>query len=75
MLWSRATMPRLSGLVSTLILERPHCMPCLAEKTNATTREIEQALTTIGHLHRVTGRCRSCGNIGAVLYLDSGSEA
>jgi hypothetical protein len=70
MLSSPATMPRLSALVGALILERPLCMPCLTEKTSTTAREIEEALTTIEHVHRLTGRCRSCGNIGDVLYLD-----
>jgi hypothetical protein len=71
-------MPELSTLVTALILERPLCMPCLTEKTNATAGKIDEAIMNIEHLlervHRETGRCRSCGNVGAVLYLDRPSE-
>jgi hypothetical protein len=71
-------MSKLSSLVTALILERPLCMPCLTEKTNATAGTIDQALMNIDNVlervHRETGRCRSCGNVGAVLYLDRPSE-
>lgn len=71
-------MPDLTTLVTALILERPLCKPCLTEKTNATPAKIDRALMSIeralGRLHRETGRCRSCGNVGEILYLDRPGE-
>jgi hypothetical protein len=70
----RAGMPDLATLVTALITERPLCMPCLTEKTNTTPGKINRALMSIervlGRLHRETGRCHSCGNVGEILYLD-----
>jgi hypothetical protein len=59
-------------LVRTLIFERPLCMQCLVQQTGGRRRAVRAAINEISRkmfLHKEDGRCRSCEQIGPVLYF------
>ena len=66
-------MPQTAALIAALILERPLCFTCIAEKADTSEAAVEATLAIIApavQLHREhDGRCRACGNAGAVVSL------
>ncbi len=61
------------ALVTALIIDRPLCIRCLADKATSSPELVEQALARITHvltLHRVNGRCHACGGFRSVYYID-----
>src|SRR5262245_1422545 len=56
---------RRASLVTTLIMERPLCLQCIASKATATEAEVLDALASIQQsgldLRTEHGRCRACG--------------
>jgi len=55
--------------VTALALDRPMCLGCLVEATDATTRELEATIASIGRVltaHESIGRCSSCRDVGWV---------
>ena len=63
-------MPDLSPLVTALALDRPICLGCLVDQTGATTRTLAVAIAQISRVltaHEEVGRCRDCGDVGAVV--------
>jgi hypothetical protein len=67
-------MPEKAVLITALIMERPLCMDCLVARSLVPPTDIEASLLQIRRvleLRRVDEeRCRTCGNIGPVLYLE-----
>ena len=65
-------MPDSIASVTALILERPTCMSCLAEKSGYTSEEARIALEvieTVVTVHRdPSGHCHACGSVGLVVY-------
>ena len=63
-----------SNLITALILERPMCVTCLSHRAKLSVPATQAVLTVIGralHLHREdASRCRLCGTIGEVFYVD-----
>lgn len=65
-------MPANAAVITTLLLDRPMCLDCVALKTELSLNEIDNYLTAIAsrlELDRVIGRCRTCGNTGPVVSL------
>ena len=61
--------PRITSLITSLILDRPMCLPCIAAKSLVSVEMVESALETIATalvLQRGTGRCVACGEATAV---------
>jgi hypothetical protein len=57
-------MPERGALVAVLIVERPLCVECIADKSGIEIGEIEPLLRRIGtsiQLNRAVDRCRACG--------------
>lgn len=57
-------MPDPVSAITPLILDRPTCLDCLAEKSGLTGAEVEAALALIGEALKVyqePDRCRACG--------------
>lgn len=57
-------VPEKGALLAVLIMERPLCMTCIAERTGLETGEIQSLLARIGRTVAVsssTDRCRACG--------------
>lgn len=71
-------MPETAAVISTLILERPMCIPCLARKVPASETEVEAALAQIVpviQIHReLDGRCRVCGQTTVVVSVNGVGE-
>jgi hypothetical protein len=66
-------MPDRETLATALILNRPMCVDCIAEKSGlsvsvlaATLRTVQTALV----LHSAVDRCRECGTATAVFSID-----
>jgi hypothetical protein len=66
-------MPDRAALVTALIVERPMCVDCMAEKSGlgasvlaATLRKVQTVIV----LHSVVDRCRECGTVTAVFSTD-----
>jgi hypothetical protein len=66
-------MPDRETLATALILNRPMCVDCIAEKSGlsvsilaATLRTVQTALV----LHSAVDRCRECGTVTAVFSID-----
>ena len=63
---------RAATLVTALILERPTCLDCLADKTDLPLTEIGATLFRVRALLRLReeeGRCRACGETKRVISL------
>lgn len=57
-------MPDRAALITALMLDRPMCLPCIAEKALVSVRRAESALEGIASalvLRRETARCVACG--------------
>jgi hypothetical protein len=70
-------MPRDTAVVTALILERPLCGRCIADKSGLETPQVLKVLETIGEvlsLRRRVDRCRACGAHKPVFFLDRPSE-
>jgi hypothetical protein len=64
-------------MVAVVLLERPLCSDCIAQKSGVSCDEVEPLLTTIGKtigLIRVVDRCHACGRTDRV-YAAFGSRA
>ena len=58
-----------AALITALILERPLCLNCIADKSLVTVERATQVLETIETalvLARETARCTACGTTTAV---------
>src|SRR5262245_31967017 len=65
-------MPERAALITALIMERPLCLSCIAERASTTGAEVQAAFEHIGHvleLRREHGRCRTCGNVNTVYAI------
>jgi hypothetical protein len=61
------------ALITALILDRPTCRFCIAEKSGLGAEDFDGALATIRgvlQLHRTTARCRVCGAEAEVFSID-----
>jgi hypothetical protein len=71
-------MPEKAALITALIMERPLCMDCIVARASATPTDVEASFLRIHYvleLRRAEGeRCRTCGTIGRVFYLDRPSD-
>ena len=71
---SNGLMAEHSNLITALILERPMCVTCLSQRAKLSAKATQTVLNVIGRalkLHREdTSRCRVCGNVGEVFYVD-----
>ena len=59
-------MPERGALVAVLIIERPLCVECIADKSGIALADVEPLLQKIGTtitLHHAVDRCRGCGRI------------
>jgi len=66
-------MPRDTAVVTALIVERPLCGRCIADKSGLETPQVFKVLETIGtvlSIHRRVDRCRACGSHKPVFFLD-----
>ena len=67
-------MPERAALITSLILERPMCLDCIALKANASLNEVEASFLQIGRVLRLiryaAERCRACGTVGLVFSLE-----
>jgi hypothetical protein len=66
-------MPRDTAVITALILERPLCGRCIADKSGLDTSQVFKVLQTIGEVlttHRRVDRCRACGAHKPVFFLD-----
>jgi hypothetical protein len=66
-------MPHEVALITALILERPTCRVCIAEKSGLRADDVDRPLTTIRRvleLRSTVEQCRSCGAETDVLSID-----
>ena len=66
-------MPRLTAVVTALILERPLCFGCLCEKAGTTRAQIAATLRGIEGavmVHLSKRRCHGCGEVVEAVSLD-----
>ena len=67
-----------SNLITALILERPMCVRCLSQRSKLSVDATKTVLTVIGtalNIHREdTSRCRVCGSLGEVFYVERPSN-
>lgn len=66
-------MPYRAALITALILDRPMCSDCIAEKAGLSAADLDATLTTIRavlQLHSGMDRCRTCGLTTTVLSVD-----
>ena len=67
-------MPRTAALVSVLIVERPMCANCIAEKSGLRPSTIEPTLASLAcflKVHRLPrARCRACGEDRPAYSID-----
>ena len=68
-------MPATRVVVTSLILERPLCLSCIAAKATTTEDGAEDALTEIALVVQLRRhereRCRACGETGRAFSLDA----
>ena len=66
-------MPARAALIGLLMLDRPLCLLCLAERSGLPSDDALEYLTHMrGHIavfHDDSDRCRACGVIGKVFSL------
>ena len=67
-------MPQRAALIALLIVERPLCIDCIAERAHLLPPEVQGYFDLIrDHLavfHEDSDRCRACGIVGKVFSLD-----
>jgi hypothetical protein len=57
-------MPAQAALITALIVDRPLCLSCIADKSGATVERVSEALQAVGTalaLISRTHRCTACG--------------
>ena len=57
-------MPTQAALITALIVDRPLCLSCIADKAGVTVERVSEALHAIGSalaLTRRIDRCAACG--------------
>lgn len=66
-------MPDISARIAVLIMDRPLCVACIADRAQVGVPTVKGYLDRIGPMFTIRreteGRCRACGQIGAVLSL------
>jgi hypothetical protein len=65
-------VPEKAALIAVLILERPLCLNCVAEKSELTADEVKSYLSRVRRsvtVERGIDRCRSCDTFTAVYSL------
>ena len=65
-------MPERADLIAVLIIDRPLCLDCIADKTGMTPLSVEGYLERmdLGPVDRTPeGRCRACGRLTTVFSL------
>jgi hypothetical protein len=66
-------LPEHAALITTLILERPMCVDCIATKIDLEPATVSTYLARIARSVRVQEltdeRCRNCGTIGVVYSI------
>jgi hypothetical protein len=68
---------RAATLVTALILDRPTCLDCIAQKTGLPMTEIGATLFRVRaflRVHEEEGRCRACGETKRVVSISRPSE-
>jgi hypothetical protein len=66
-------MPDPAALITALILNRPLCVDCAAEKSGLSVSAIAATLAKVQtalQLHSAINRCRACGLVTAVFSID-----
>jgi hypothetical protein len=67
-------MPDDIALIAGLILRRPLCAECIAERASLPIMDLERYFTRIRAsvvvFHEDSDRCRGCGVVGKVYSLD-----
>jgi len=67
-------MPARVAMVTALIMERPLCLTCVAQRASLDVSEattILDKIESVLKLRRVTpGRCRACGSVVTVFSVD-----
>jgi hypothetical protein len=67
-------MPELAALIAVLIIERPLCVECVAERAGVSVGSVKAYLNDMGPLLKVhrkaNERCRACGLVGRTVSLD-----
>jgi DNA-binding transcriptional regulator GbsR (MarR family) len=66
-------MPDLAALITGLILDRPMCVDCIAEKLGRSVSAIAATLRTVQTAlvrHSAIDRCRECDTVTAVFSID-----
>jgi hypothetical protein len=57
-------MPEKGALLALLIVERPLCVDCIAERSTLAVADVQSLITRIGRtiaINRAMDRCRACG--------------
>ena len=66
-------MPATAALITLLIVERPMCVPCIADRAHTTPEAVESYLAEIGKTVDVESaaneRCHTCGTVGTTYAL------
>ena len=66
-------MPAISALITVLIIERPMCVECIAERAQVGLPAVRDRLDAMDKLVTVlrgeNDRCRACGRIGKTFSL------
>ena len=66
-------LPEYAALITTLILERPTCVDCVATKVDMTAQSVlaylERMSRTVNVQRLSNERCRACGTIGAMVSI------
>jgi hypothetical protein len=66
-------MPDHAALVTAMILDRPTCLRCIGVKSSMSAALLDRtvgAIERVLDLHRVTDRCRVCGETAVTLSID-----
>jgi len=62
-------MPARAALITALIVDRPLCLSCIADKSGVTVERVSEALQAIGSALALTSRadrCTACGTTTTV---------
>jgi hypothetical protein len=66
-------MPEIATLIAVLIIDRPLCVDCIADRGQISVATVKTYLERIDPMFSVNregnGRCRACGHIGSVVSL------
>ena len=67
-------MPETIAMITRLIVARPLCAICIAERTGLSPLDLEpyfaRIRASIAVFHEDSDRCRGCGIVGKVYSLD-----